>query len=54
MRDLVFVATVVAFFGIAVAYVAACGLIVGRVQPGEVAEGEADTAADAAVDAVTR
>jgi hypothetical protein len=30
MRDVVFVATVIAFFGVAVAYVAGCAGIVGR------------------------
>lgn len=30
MRDVVFLAAVVAFFVVAVAYVAACGAIVGR------------------------
>lgn len=46
MRDLIFLATVVVFFAVAVAYVRACGSIVGRTDPaspaGEVADAEDD------------
>jgi hypothetical protein len=39
MRDLVMVATVVAFFALAVLYVRACDRIVGPDDPGDLADG---------------